>query len=166
MLKTIAELSPQLVSFVLALHLSLSCPQVRHIAQVADALITIEGSKTLSSLPDEVRVFISKKHNGDKRLRYYCSTDPSLSAEAALHWFHHRWSCEVANLYIQTTLSLSVCGGPFWAARYDSERHRASWLLASKRRNSSAYSGTPACKRAAGLRFIQLFRAIYTTSLQ
>jgi len=50
MLKTIAEVSPQLVAFVLALHLSLSRPQVRHVTQVGDALITAEGSKTLSGL--------------------------------------------------------------------------------------------------------------------
>jgi hypothetical protein len=50
MLKTIADVSPQLVAFVLALRLSLSRPQQRHVIQVADALITTEGSKTLSGL--------------------------------------------------------------------------------------------------------------------
>ena len=50
MLKTIADLSPQLVAFVLALRLSLSHPQLRHVSQVAYALITTEGSKTLSAL--------------------------------------------------------------------------------------------------------------------
>jgi hypothetical protein len=63
----------------------------------------------LSSLPDQVRVYISKKHNGDKRPRYYCSTDPSLSAQAALNWFHHRWSCEVANWYIKERLGWADC---------------------------------------------------------
>jgi hypothetical protein len=50
MLKTIADLSPQLVAFVLALHLTLSRSQQQHVMQVADALITTEGTKTLSGL--------------------------------------------------------------------------------------------------------------------
>ena len=48
--KTIAEVSPVLLSFIDELDLPLSRPQKRHIAQVADALITTEGSKTLSAL--------------------------------------------------------------------------------------------------------------------
>lgn len=63
----------------------------------------------LSSLSDEVRVYISKRHNGDARPRYFCSTDPSLSAQAALNWFHHRWSCEVANWYINERLGWADC---------------------------------------------------------
>jgi len=51
----------------------------------------------LSSLPDEVRVFISKRHSRDNRPRYFASTDPSLSAHRALNNYHNRWSCEVAN---------------------------------------------------------------------
>ena len=50
MLKTIAEVSPALLGFIDDLDLPLSRPQKRHIAQVADALITTEGSKTLSAL--------------------------------------------------------------------------------------------------------------------
>jgi hypothetical protein len=50
MLKTIAEVSPALLGFIDDLGLPLSRPQKRHIAQVADALITTEGSKTLSAL--------------------------------------------------------------------------------------------------------------------
>ncbi len=50
MLKTIAEVSPVLLSFIEELELPLSRPQKRHIAQVSDALITTEGSKTLSAL--------------------------------------------------------------------------------------------------------------------
>jgi hypothetical protein len=34
----------------------------------------------LSTLPDTVRVFMSRRHNRDKRLRYYGCTNPSLSA--------------------------------------------------------------------------------------
>ena len=50
MLKTIAEVSLNLIAFIDDLDLPLSKPQKRHIAQVADALITTEGSKTLSAL--------------------------------------------------------------------------------------------------------------------
>jgi hypothetical protein len=50
MLKTIAEVSPHLTAFVLASRLSLSRPQLQHATQMADALITTEGSKTLSGL--------------------------------------------------------------------------------------------------------------------
>ena len=49
-LKTIAEVSPELLSFIEALQLPLSKPQKQHVAQVADALITTEGDKNLSAL--------------------------------------------------------------------------------------------------------------------
>ena len=63
----------------------------------------------LSTLPDTVRVFISRRHNRDRRPRYYSSTDPSLSAHQALTWFHKRWSCEVANWYIAERLGWADC---------------------------------------------------------
>jgi hypothetical protein len=63
----------------------------------------------LSTLPDTVRVFISRRHNRDRRPRYYSSTDPSLSAHQALTWFHKRWSCEVANWYITERLGWADC---------------------------------------------------------
>jgi len=50
MLKPFANLSPQLITFVLALRLSQSRPQQRHVIQVADALITTEGGRTVSGL--------------------------------------------------------------------------------------------------------------------
>jgi hypothetical protein len=50
MLKSIAEISPELHSFIEALQLPLSRPQKQHVAQVADALITTEGDKNLSAL--------------------------------------------------------------------------------------------------------------------
>ena len=63
----------------------------------------------LSSLPGQVRVYISKRHNMDTRPRYYVSTDPSLSAQVALNMFHHRWSCEVANWYVKERLGWADC---------------------------------------------------------
>lgn len=66
-------------------------------------------SGKLSTLPDDVRVFISRRHNRDKRPRYYGATDPSLSAQQALTWFHERWSCEVAIWYIVERLGWADC---------------------------------------------------------
>ena len=63
----------------------------------------------LSSLPEEVRVFISKRHNRDTRPRYFASTDPSLSAHRALNDYHTRWSCEVSNWYIAERLGWADC---------------------------------------------------------
>lgn len=63
----------------------------------------------LSSLPDEVRVYISRRHTRDTQPRYYGSTDPSLSAHEALTWFHERWSCEVANWYVAERLGGADC---------------------------------------------------------
>ena len=50
MLKSIAEVSPELSAFVNDLDLRLSQPQQRHVKQIADGLITIEGDKNLSNL--------------------------------------------------------------------------------------------------------------------
>ena len=63
----------------------------------------------LSILPDEVRVYISKRHSRDTRPRYYGATNPSLSAHRALNDFHVRWSCEVANWYIKERLGWADC---------------------------------------------------------
>ena len=63
----------------------------------------------LSSLPDNVRVFISKRHSRDRRPRFYVATNPSLSAHRALNDFHVRWSCEVANWYIAERLGWADC---------------------------------------------------------
>ena len=50
MLKTIVRHSPKLVSFLVALHLNLSIPQMRHITRITDALLVCERRKTLSDL--------------------------------------------------------------------------------------------------------------------
>ena len=50
MLKSIAEVAPELSAFVNDLDLRLSQPQQRHVKQIADGLITIEGDKSLSNL--------------------------------------------------------------------------------------------------------------------
>ena len=50
MLKKITTVSPELTDFVDALELRLSKPQQRHVRQIADSLITIDGDKNLSNL--------------------------------------------------------------------------------------------------------------------
>jgi len=50
MLKTIAAPAPELVNFLEGLELPLNHPQQRHVCQIADGLITTQGSKTLSAL--------------------------------------------------------------------------------------------------------------------
>jgi hypothetical protein len=50
MLKSIAEVAPELSAFIDDLDLRLSQPQQRHIKQIADGLITIDGDKNLSNL--------------------------------------------------------------------------------------------------------------------
>ena len=59
--------------------------------------------------PEEVRVFISKRHHRDTRLRYFCSTDLSLSAQQALTFYRERWKCEVINWYIAEKLGWADC---------------------------------------------------------
>ena len=63
----------------------------------------------LSSLSDNVRVFVSKRHNRDRRPRYFASTDRSLSAHRALNHYDIRWSCEVSNWYIVERLGWADC---------------------------------------------------------
>ena len=48
MLKKITTVSPELTTFVDGLDLPLSKPQQRHVRQIADGLITIDGDKNLS----------------------------------------------------------------------------------------------------------------------
>lgn len=50
MLKTIAAASTELTQFVDTLRLPLNTPQHRHIMQIADGLITTQGSNILSTL--------------------------------------------------------------------------------------------------------------------
>ena len=50
MLKLIAETSAELLDFIEQLDIPLSKPQLRHLLQIADALITTEGRKDLSNL--------------------------------------------------------------------------------------------------------------------
>lgn len=50
MLKSIAQLSPELQAFIQSLDLPLNQAQEKHVTQVADALVATEGRKTLSAL--------------------------------------------------------------------------------------------------------------------
>ncbi|NEP84520.1 MAG: transposase [Okeania sp. SIO3B3] len=61
---------------------------------------------TLKKLPQEVCVFISKRHRGDKRPKYFLCTDLSLSAQKALSTYQARWAIEVVNFYLKQALGL------------------------------------------------------------
>jgi hypothetical protein len=50
MLKSIAELSPELQAYIWSLGLPLNQAQEQHVTQVADALVTTDGQKTPSAL--------------------------------------------------------------------------------------------------------------------
>ena len=57
-------------------------------------------------LPFEVCVFISKRHRGDKRPKYFLSTDLHLSAQKGLSTYQSRWPIEVDNFYLKQSLGL------------------------------------------------------------
>jgi len=60
----------------------------------------------LNKLPFEVCVFISKRHHGDKRPKYFLCTDLTLSAQKALSTYQARWPIEVDNFYLKQALGL------------------------------------------------------------
>lgn len=80
----------------------------------------------LTNVPGSVRVFISKRHPGDRRPRYFMTTDLSLSAHRALTWYQKRWPCEIANLYLKTRLGL----GDFRLQSFEAieKYHVVCWL--------------------------------------
>jgi hypothetical protein len=60
----------------------------------------------IKKLPFEVCVFISKRHPGDKRPKYFLCTDLELSAQKALSTYQARWPIEVDNFYLKQALGL------------------------------------------------------------
>lgn len=60
----------------------------------------------LKKLPFEVCVFISKRHRGDKRPKYFLCTDLDLSAQKGLSTYQARWPIEVDNFYLKQSLGL------------------------------------------------------------
>lgn len=61
----------------------------------------------LTGVPDQVRVFFSKRRPRAKALAYFMSTDLTRSAQWALQGYSGRWSCEVINFYLKTQLGLA-----------------------------------------------------------
>jgi DDE family transposase len=66
---------------------------------------TVQGK--LKHLPFEVCVFISKRHPGDKRPKYFVCTELSLSAKTGLAFYQKRWSIEVDNFSLKQSLGLA-----------------------------------------------------------
>jgi hypothetical protein len=79
-----------------------------------------------TKLSETIRVFISRRHNGDTRPRFYASTDRSLSAQEALTWFRKRWSCEVANWHIAERLGWADCR--LWRVESSEKFLMVPWL--------------------------------------
>jgi DDE family transposase len=61
----------------------------------------------LREVPDEVRVWFSKRHPRGKSSAYFLSTELTRSAQVALQGDGGRWSCEVDNFYLKTRLGLA-----------------------------------------------------------
>jgi DDE superfamily endonuclease len=61
----------------------------------------------LSEVPDDVRVWFSKRHPRGKSSAYFLSTELTRSAHQALQGYGGRWSCEVDNFYLKTRLGLA-----------------------------------------------------------
>ena len=61
----------------------------------------------LSEVPDDVRVWFSKRHPRGKSSAYFLSTELTRSAQQALQGYGGRWSCEVDNFYLKTRLGLA-----------------------------------------------------------
>lgn len=61
----------------------------------------------LENVPEEVRVFFSRRHPGEKFPAYFMSTALTRTAQQALQGYQGRWSCETVNFYLKTQLGLS-----------------------------------------------------------
>ncbi len=61
----------------------------------------------LANVPDDVRVFFSKRHPREKSPAYFMSTDLSCSVKQTLQGYGWRWSCEVVNFYVKSQLGLA-----------------------------------------------------------
>jgi hypothetical protein len=60
----------------------------------------------LAKVPDNVRVYFSKRHPREKSLAYIACTDLTCSAKQALQGYSWRWSCETVNFYLKTQTGL------------------------------------------------------------
>ena len=61
----------------------------------------------LADVPQDVRVFFSKRHPRARSLSYFMSTDISCSTKTVLQGYSGRWSCEVVNYYAKVLLGLA-----------------------------------------------------------
>jgi Transposase DDE domain len=66
-----------------------------------------ETTGRLREVPDDVRVWFSKRHPRGKSSAYFLSTELTRSAQVALQGYGGRWSCEVDNFYLKTRLGLA-----------------------------------------------------------
>jgi hypothetical protein len=60
----------------------------------------------LKGVPDDVRVWVSRRHYRDKGPVYLMSTDLDLGAKSGFQWYGARWWDEVDNYYFKVPLGL------------------------------------------------------------
>jgi len=77
----------------------------------------------LYRVPQEVRVWVSRKHHRDKRPVYLMGTDLALEVKKAFQWYGARWWDEVDNYYLKQLLGL----GDFRVQSYEATER---WVLA------------------------------------
>jgi hypothetical protein len=58
-------------------------------------------------LPLDLRVFITKRHLGQKSPAYFATTRLTCKPQATLQGYGRRWSCEVINWYLKNPLGLA-----------------------------------------------------------
>lgn len=61
----------------------------------------------VTDVSGDVCVFISRRHPGAKRPKYFLCTDLTWSAQKALSYYQKRWAVEVDNWYLKEALGLS-----------------------------------------------------------
>ncbi len=132
----------------------------------------------LKNLSFDVCVFISKRHPGDKRPKYFLSTDLTLSAKKALSTYQVRWSIEVDNFYLKQFLGLgdfrvqSFEAVEKWYAivflalayiqwRFNHPQHSEHFssladVIRTHRQEHACHLLTSACQQAAQLGQVQL----------
>jgi len=62
----------------------------------------------LNGLKGDVRVIMSKRHNRDKRPKFFMSTDTSVGIRKGLTRYSARWEIEVDHLYVKLCLGLEA----------------------------------------------------------
>jgi len=74
-------------------------------------LLRPRNHRAPTKVPDDVRVFLSRRHPREKSPAYFMSTALTRSAQQALQGYRGRWSCEVVNFYLKNPIGLGRLSG-------------------------------------------------------